>query len=115
MKDNQQHDALLEQRSGRLLDHSLTELPNDVNAQLNIARTNALNHRQHKRPVYWAITCAISVFGLVSMMQYQSDAQAEPINMLSAELTADPQMLEQLAFSYWLSEQALLTIDDEHS
>ena len=93
-----------EQQTQQLLNQHADSLPAAVTAQLNISRGRALSSKKSHRQRWVLATAFSSALLAVLLLNQPMNEQMIDMSLVSLELAADPQLLEELEFIYWLSE-----------
>ncbi len=106
---SQQADDDIDKRVNQALDTSIENLTPDVRRRLNQARlaTADSTHRPFTPVLRWAgaVSIALAVFVIVSIDNKPEQISIEPF---AEVLQEDPEMLEELEFVYWMTEEQQL-------
>lgn len=106
---NEQSDDLIDQRVNQALDSSIESLTPDVRRRLNQARlaTAESSHRPFMPMLRWAgaLSIALTVLVIVSIDNKPQPSSIEPF---AEVLQEDPEMLEELEFVFWMTEEQQL-------
>ncbi len=101
----------IDQRVNQALDSSIESLSPDVRRRLNQARLATVEPASNKRLAIFGWASALSVaLTIVVILAYDQSEQATQttIEPFAEVLDEDPEMLEQLEFVYWMTEEQQL-------
>lgn len=90
------------------LDSSVESLNPEIRRKLNQARMAALEKKSKAMPI-WKLASGVSlVFAMVLFYQFSAAPVDESLTPFAEVLEEDIEMLEDLEFVYWMSEEELV-------